>query len=322
LAIATLPIVVTYCQKNVQNGYSTIIIKNLNRLPANYKGVNPELVYNKLIERAKTLKKDEFETTAQYNERIKVEYQKPIIDNLNIDSSFAFVTCSPLRNHFRGLTEKGYFYDADKQLLTINGDFDTKQTETGHVDDFELMTIPIKTEEESSMYDGMNNFGVKAKVTMITDNNISLIIQNWPCIFEKPLVEVIYKDVEVTKSENYFYIHRFTISPDSAKEIIKKNLLGRIFIGNILEPFTSTGYYDSRYRKPPTIKAPFVYRSEYKYIYFTVNEIWYYRIDNGLILHKEVISLIPKRITRNERLNNTLNKSKDKPTTSNTHIME
>ena len=119
LAILILPISFLNSQKTIQNGYSTIDIRNINRLPVNYKGVNPESVYNELIERVNKLKKDEFETTSQYEERVEAECQKPIIDKLNTDSSFAFVTCSPLRNHFRGSTEKGYSYDADKQLLTM-----------------------------------------------------------------------------------------------------------------------------------------------------------------------------------------------------------
>jgi hypothetical protein len=62
----------------------------------------------------KTSKKDEFETTEQFQERIKKEFAQPIVASMNIDSLWAFVDSKPKTS-----------YDADSGTMTVSKDFES-----------------------------------------------------------------------------------------------------------------------------------------------------------------------------------------------------
>ena len=59
-------------------------------LPLGFQGVNPIELYKNLEKRKDKLNKKEFETTSQFQDRIKKENTKPIIGKLTEDSLYFF----------------------------------------------------------------------------------------------------------------------------------------------------------------------------------------------------------------------------------------
>ena len=78
---------------------------NIKNLPANYHGNNLKSLANEIVSRM-NLKKDEFETTPQFQERIKNEKKKPLLGELNFNSTFAFES-----------SDTEFQYDADRQKM-------------------------------------------------------------------------------------------------------------------------------------------------------------------------------------------------------------
>ena len=77
-------------------------------LPPNFSGHDPKVLYAKLRDLKGRLIKSEFETTSQYEIRRAEELRKPLIENLTLADSFAFIAAS-----IEGQ------YDADDQTLHL-----------------------------------------------------------------------------------------------------------------------------------------------------------------------------------------------------------
>jgi hypothetical protein len=81
---------------------------SLERLPANYHGINPVALYTKLMARRKSALKDEFETTEQFRLRIQKEASAPLLGTVTVDSIIAFEA-----------EEIQARYDADQELMNV-----------------------------------------------------------------------------------------------------------------------------------------------------------------------------------------------------------
>lgn len=77
-------------------------------LPPNFSGHDPKVLYAKLRDLKGRLIKSEFETTSQYEIRRAEELRKPLVENLTLADSFAFMAAS-----IEGQ------YDADDQTLHL-----------------------------------------------------------------------------------------------------------------------------------------------------------------------------------------------------------
>ena len=74
-------------------------------LPPNYQGNDLKKLADEIIRRT-DLKKDEFETTTQFQQRIEDEKKKHLLGELNSSSTFAFE-----------ISDTTFQYDADKQIM-------------------------------------------------------------------------------------------------------------------------------------------------------------------------------------------------------------
>ena len=63
---------------------------NLGKLPSNYSGNSPMLVYAAMVKRKNAKDKGEFETSEQYQKRLEKEKYSSIIGQITIDGLFAF----------------------------------------------------------------------------------------------------------------------------------------------------------------------------------------------------------------------------------------
>lgn len=78
------------------------------RLPANYQGIDPVVLYTKLMARRKVAQKDEFETTEQFRLRIQKEASAPLLGTITVDSIMAF--------RANGIEAR---YNADQEMMDV-----------------------------------------------------------------------------------------------------------------------------------------------------------------------------------------------------------
>jgi hypothetical protein len=132
---------------------------NITKIPKGFYGPRFSDIYNKLKsikqERYKQELKDEFETTKQYNERMKAlkSQRFHIIDGLYLESIIGTTFA---------LTDE---YDADKQEMVIQINIDPKEYADfgNYIED---------------SYIGENIFGVKKKVDVKSESNYFLVYSN------------------------------------------------------------------------------------------------------------------------------------------------
>lgn len=135
---------------------------NLEKLPPHFYGHDVEALVGPLQERGHPTK-GEFETTQEYEQRLKQLSEKPVLGNLRVDSYYAF----------KADTE--FDYDADRQSLglsvkakTIRGDL--------------LMLFLHSTDQHLRSYTAKNAFGAEVEVNVEDDEYYSLEFDNGPDI--------------------------------------------------------------------------------------------------------------------------------------------
>lgn len=120
---------------------STSFDLNLSRIPVGFRGHNPIELYNNIKKKSIAINKGEFETTAQYEEKIEAESKKPIIGNLYEYSLFTFQS-----NNIFDLT-----YDADNQEM---------EAYITNIKEIELRNRILR----KGTYNGTNAFGVSKEI--------------------------------------------------------------------------------------------------------------------------------------------------------------
>jgi hypothetical protein len=234
---------------------------NRKQLPLDYKGVNPALLYDKIVDRSYNLKSD-YETTSQYNERISLERMKPLFGKIHTDSILAFVSKHICPN-----------YNADNQILNVdillNMYTDYSRAKPF---DFNRRCVMLDEIKEESTYSGSNAFGFDVIVDKNESKEHDLLLKNWKNFNVKMGKLDIDASIQLTMD----------IDVSHAKQIIESNSLGCLFIGKISEPYTCEGYSQIK----PTIDFPKEYITYNKYINLYAIEIWLFNMKTGEIYSK------------------------------------
>jgi len=245
----------------------------INKIPLGYNGVNPVQLFQNLIIRDGESKKSEFETTKQFESRTKNKELSPIIGNVYKDSLFAV---SAKLTYYK-LSPK---YDADNGKMTIDIELDDYvgyKTESKY--DRNKKIIELKTIEIShDRYTGSNVYGVKKIIDKYEDEEYSLQINNWESLYN------------IYKKEIYPTTISFSFEMDSNNAInmtnsikVNKHKLGCLFIGKLIDPFMSIGYY---YSGKATIDDTNEFTTTYHYLHMFIDEIWLYNKTTGKIYSK------------------------------------
>ena len=139
---------------------------NTSMLGPNFAGNDPEAVYNALAALKNESKKGEFETTAQYQQRVYAASKAALIANLKLTSIYAFRVDpdTPLAK-----------YDADTQQMTVTIRSETVATGTASSQDDNYSGTSFDHSREEVLvkrvyrgertYTGTNGFGAVAQVT-------------------------------------------------------------------------------------------------------------------------------------------------------------
>jgi hypothetical protein len=208
--------------------------------------------------------KDQFETAAVYEERIRGIGP---VGSLKADSLLAF-KFSPL-DAFPLCQTK---YNADAAEMTVDCSVGSKQAfylpqESKVLRSF---TVGVAKATDKRSYVGTNAFGVKTAVTVRKATGYGLAITNLN---------------EVTTGEYADMLRKLTvavpnITPDTARKIM--NDVGFLFVVNMLPPFIVK---DSK-SQGPTLDSPIDFSGEYEYLHVNLDQLWIVDLKRGDVLQR------------------------------------
>ena len=242
-------------------------------IPSNFVGHDFKSIYEFLFNSKSSLEKDEFETTAQFENRINNRTSIKIGNNLTAANELIFVY-RPTDSSLNGLTSK---YDADNRLLTITihmSKYETYKFRSIGADNPKLTlyrteVTPHSFEKDRS-YAAQSAFGVKTVVTQYFYNNYYLAISNID-EFEGHDLRLLSAEIQV----------KLELAAEKAKTL--KENLGALYITELMHPFYTIG---GRELQSPTVADPTKTNVLDHYLVVRVKSIWIFDRTTGEVLRK------------------------------------
>lgn len=257
ITIALLVLNPLATRAQIRTAYSTRPLDSkAERLPGNYRGMDPEVIYQTL-KRLETLeRKGEFETTDQHNSRISKMREMPILGILRRDGIFAF-TIDGLKTS----------YNADahelEALVRLGAVWNNVSPDPG------LRALSLKSKVSRRKYVAQNAMGAKVLVDELATESFEVAIGN----FRQ------FKPVELDRRQ--FFI-KITIQADVAEAKQMKERLRALVICRLLSPYIGYGALLD--------EATFGKSSQYflrmYYLKAEVAELWLYDRMTGEIYKK------------------------------------
>jgi hypothetical protein len=225
-------------------------------------GNDPRAVY-RAIEKTRLKGKSEFETTAQYDQRLAQYADKPLYGPLRISSTFAFVfpsreTPGNLENMYPlNLTTS---YKADTTTMTATVWFEQLGTPDyrGRSILWNEMTVT------TGSYEGSNAFGATRHIEKTTSTITSLAFN---------LASPFYfwrKDLEIS----------FVVPAEKAK--LLKNNLRVLFVAKLVSPYV----IETQEYTGPTFDDPYAASDVYHYFQCDISAIWLFDSSTGEVVAK------------------------------------
>lgn len=245
--------------------YSTVQIDATSkRLPRQYQGIDPELLYAVLEKRFDENIKGEFETTEAFKARIAKVESAPLVGDVTKDGLIP-LSISKESDIFDRVASR---YDADKNELAVN--IEMEAPIIGVQSDFNKRALPVKyVFRPSSTYVGQNAYGAKVKIEKSYTYVFQILVEN----FEDFLVKSrgTYKDTVTVK---------LNMSPLVA--LAAKNDMRVLAMFRLRAPFFQKGYS----RHEPTISEPRDSLAVYQYLVGDATQFWFYSYTTGEIYAK------------------------------------
>jgi hypothetical protein len=216
----------------------------------------------KLSKLEKEAQKDDFESKAQYQERVS-----NIESSLNAGNiAFSAVVGGNNSTHAR--------YNADEQKIEVYLDLDTafpNDSPTVHV--FGVLGNARSSTYQGN-YTGSNVYGATANVEVYKGQESGLA-------FDESDIANLENAKLASVSDRYAAVHLTVISPpDEAKSLISN--MGVLFIGNLRAPFA--GEFEKT--TEATLTNPSENRRAYHFVHFSLRQIWLYNYQTGQIIKK------------------------------------
>ena len=216
IVFALLVLNVLAARAQVRTAYSTRPFDSkAERLPANYRGMNPEVIYQNFKRQEELEKKGEFETSDQYNSRISRMRGLPILGALRRDGIFAFAVDNLKTT-----------YNADAReleaLVRLGAVWKNVTPDPG------LRAFSLKTKILRRKYVGQNAMGAKVLVDELASESFEAAIAN----FRQ------FKPVELDRRQ--FFV-KTIIQADVAKAKLIKERLRALVVCRLLSPYTGYG---------------------------------------------------------------------------------
>jgi hypothetical protein len=244
----------------------------IDKLPAHFSGHDIKAIYTELAARRSKAIKGEFETTQEFEARIKREAAAPIFGRLDKRAYLAFVI-----QNSSGET----IYDADRETMTTAVVLASGAENIYKPSDKKALTS--KAEVAGEKYEGSNAFGAKTIVSRHTGIDYNVAFTNHQSF---GISRYIKSDtLKRGHTEDYFasdaILIKIPIGLDLAREI--KPRLKVLAIVKLIEPYT----YDGNFYDKPTMDNPSEYIIQYHFLNTELIELWIYDDATGQVLIKK-----------------------------------
>lgn len=256
---------------------------NTERIPIPYLGHDIEQVYNAFDRRKKAERKDEFETTDQYQKRLSGQSSEPLFGSVGPDAILAFVV-SPSSQ-----------FDADSQTLTVS--LGTSPVWQSVQIDRSRLGVRIKRGETTKQKSiGQNAYGAKVEIEETHAKGFELAIHNQRS-FEKETVLSEYEKesqrrmaemrakynlpaISLDMGGETVFVQRINMGPTEAKAA--KDKIAALILA---KPITPNISYGAILRKA-TFKDPTEFFHQMYYVDVDLLEIWIYDKLTGELITK------------------------------------
>ncbi|MBV9300625.1 MAG: hypothetical protein JOY62_04965 [Acidobacteriaceae bacterium] len=229
---------------------------NVENVGPYFQGHDVEAIYKRLVTAKDALKKEEFETAAEFEKRKETTASRPILGSLTTSSTFAFRLPMASEGSTDGWTAE---YDADGQAWTIA--VEPSHTTFVESDRRELDTLNLKeTLLSNRNYAGTNAFGARRNVESVS-------IEVYGVAF-RPLSKLT---IEYGGAP---------MPPATAKQL-KPHLRG-LLVCTLEEPVLLRHFHGH----VPTIDDPFESVTEEKYLNIQLQQFWVFDAQSGRVLIK------------------------------------
>jgi len=239
-------------------------------LPPNFQGHNLRAIFEELNKRAGE-KRGEFESSVEFQQRIKELNEKPLYGEIHITSLVAFVLSSESLS-------RNSSYDADSLAMKVVQPVDILRGASLEENHPPLRTLPWnQSVVDGGSYTATNAFGAERVVTKTNSVafDLAFSIFNWTW----------QSSVKIDKPgpplfEDYSFQFRFPVNLSIAKET--KENLGFLVIGRPTTPYTLS--------RLNAVKATFAKPTDMLQLYFYLNvdvlELWVFDRKTGKVHYK------------------------------------
>ena len=256
---------------------------SIQKIPVPYFGHDIEQVYKGFNTRKETERKDEFDTTEQYQRRSAEQAGKPIFGSVSQDSILAFVV-NPSSE-----------YDADSQTLTIS--LKTSVVWQSFTIDESRLAVYIKRGEMTKLKSiGQNAYGAKVEIETTHAKRFELAIHNISNFETEEVLDEYQKEsrrrmLEMSAKYNLpetsfkekgkiVFVKRFKMGLEEARAV--KGKIAALILAKPIAPYIS---YGEIYRGA-TFSNPTEFFSQMYYVDVDLFEIWIYDKISGEIISK------------------------------------
>ena len=253
------------------------------RIPVPFLGHDIEQVYNAFDRRKKAERKDEFETTDQYQKRLSGQSAEPLFGSVGPDAVLAFVV-SPSSQ-----------YDADSRTLTVS--LKTSPVLQSFQIDTSRLGVRIKRGETTIQKSiGQNAYGAKIEIEETYIKGFWLAIHNQLSFETEKVLSEDEKEIQRRMAEmrakynspgtsldiggKTVFVQRINMGPAEAKAA--KDKIAALILAKPTTPNITYGAILSK----ATFKDPTEFYSQIYYVDVDLLEIWIYDKVTGKLITK------------------------------------
>ena len=237
------------------------------KLPFNYRGNDPEKLCQFLNKVKPSLTRGEYETSAEYSERLQRVKSESHLDHLDLDSVFAFQV---------GLDATQFNADTENFQLFL------EKGKTSHLDlldplinDTPHFTVELETIDKE--------LGVKGRVRLLEANTLGISIMNPDAFITSPYVEHDSElGIDIPKEG---FLVELKMSRKEVMEV-RKNVKA-LLLCKLMFPYVKNGEFA---HSTPSLHDPYDIRMYGSKMFAELLQIWFYDMTSGRVLAKVVSS--------------------------------
>tara|TARA_B100000378_G_scaffold239676_1_gene207640 strand:+ start:5543 stop:6322 length:780 start_codon:yes stop_codon:yes gene_type:complete len=229
-------------------------------IPAGYSGENADQFLRVLLAAPK-VKKDEFETTADFEARSA----KAIPQISPIDPGAAYAFRLPV----------SATYDADSQSYKIDTQYGCGPSGYAFMGDSPILCTILERVERQGSYNASNAFGANANVTKVLNTKISITLPK--AVLSR---RDLFRKVGIGLDNSYTLDHRIYIPINKAAAFRGKNIQA-IFVGSIVSANVVIG---RGMHAGPSVGSPYEITGREIGLPFAPSKVLFYVVETGEIL--------------------------------------